>query len=164
MQGDFGLQRGADLALDAQLFERLGDVGAPGADLVPLVEQGGLVFRRGQWLPGVQHHRVVLAMHRAPGFFGGEGEDGRHQFDEGFGDVPQRALRGAPGRAAGGAGVQAVLKDVEVEAAQVFGAEGLQRLHHAVEFVLAVVGLALRLQLARHGQRVAVDLQPRFDR
>ena len=57
-------------------------------------------------------------------------------------------------------GVEAVLEDVEVEGAEILGAEALQRLHHLVELEALVVGDALLLQLARQRQRVAVDLQP----
>jgi hypothetical protein len=60
--------------------------------------------------------------------------------------------------------VQAVLEDVEVEAAEVFGAEGLQRLDDAVELVAFVIGDAAFLQLAGQRQRVAVDFQPLVDR
>jgi hypothetical protein len=49
--------------------------------------------------------------------------------------------------ASGGRGVQTVLEDVEVEAAEILGAEGLQRLDDAVELEALVVGFALRLQL-----------------
>ena len=112
----------------------------------------------------MQHDRVVgVAGDRLPDFLGGKAEDRRQQFDQRLRDVPQRVLCRAAGSGACGAGVQTVLEDIEVEAAEVFRAKSLQRLHDAVEFVFPVIGFALRLQLARHGPRVAVDFQPLLD-
>ena len=161
MQRDLGLQRRADLAGDAQVFQGLGDVGAVSAELAPFVEQRGLAVNGRQRPPGMQHDRILgAAADDLPDFLGGEGEDRRHQLDEAARDVPQRVLCRAARLRVGGGGVEAILEDVEVKTAQVFRTESLQRLHDAVEFVPAVILFALRLQAARHGQYVAVDFQP----
>ena len=165
VKGDPGLQRGADFSSDAQFFQRMGDFGTVAAQLAPFVEQCGFSGQFGQRLPRMQHDRIFgILVQRLPDFFRGEGKDRGHQFDEAVGDMPQRVLCRAPCPGILGRGVEAILEDVEVKTAEVFRAEGLQRLHDAVEFVLAVIGLALVLHLPRHGQRVAVDFQPFFGR
>ena len=77
-----------------------------------------------------------------------------------MGNVKQRILRGAARAAAGAAGVEAVLQNVQIETAEVFRAEALQFLHDEVEFVGVVVRLKFALQLACQGQHVAIDFQP----
>ena len=74
--------------------------------------------------------------------------------------MPQGALRRTTCLGVHSGGVKAILENVEVEAAEVFRAESLQGLDHAVELVFTVVGLALGLHLPGHGQRVTVDFQP----
>ena len=78
--------------------------------------------------------------------------------------MPQRRLGGTAGNRLGCRGVQAILEDVEVETAEILGAEGLQGLDDAMEFVLVVVGAAAGLQFAGQREGVAVDLQPLLDR
>jgi hypothetical protein len=98
--------------------------------------------------------------HQLPGFFGGEAQERRHPAQHGLGDLPQRGLGAAAGQRLGCSGVQAVLEDVQVEAAQVFAAVQLQLGHHRVEFIHLVVrqhlGLELRLRgSARSGRSPA---------
>ena len=163
VQGDFGLQRRADAAGDAHGFQLLLHLGAHGADAGPALEQIGFAGLRRQVVPGMQEHRVVACQLR-PHFLAGERQDRRHPARERVRQVVQRVLRGTPCAAVGAAGVEAVLQDVEVEAAEVFRAEALQLLHDEVEFVGVVMRLQFALQLARQRQRVAVDFQPVLDR
>ena len=78
--------------------------------------------------------------------------------------MPERGLRCATGRRIFGRGVEPILENVEVEGAEFFRAEDLQRLHHAVELEGSAVGFGLLGHLAGEGQRVAVDVQPLLDR
>jgi hypothetical protein len=78
--------------------------------------------------------------HDLPGFLGREGQEGRHPAQQRLGDLVERGLGRAACQALGGAGVEAVLEHVQVEAAQVFGAEQLQLGDHGVELVDLVVG------------------------
>ncbi len=79
-------------------------------------------------------------------------------------DVVQRGLRRASGARIGGRGVQAILQHVQIEAAQVLGAEHLQLGDHRVELVDVVMREDLALQFGRARERVAIDLQPFVDR
>ena len=158
--GHGGLQRRADPAFDAQIFQHLGHLAAHRADQHPLGEQFRFAILRRQRLPSFQHDRVTALAEFLPRLFRGEGEDRCHQLEEGAGDVPQRTLRRATGARIALRRVETVLEDVEVETAEIFRTEVLQGLHDAVEFIAIVVGLGIRLQLARHGQRVTINLQP----
>ena len=64
-----------------------------------------------------------------------ERQKGRHPAQHGVRDLPQRGLRRARARPLRRGGVEPVLQHVEVETAQVFRAEHLQRWHHRVELV-----------------------------
>ncbi len=76
-----------------------------------------------------------------------------------MGDLPQRGLGAASGKAVGRGGVEAVFQGVEIERAQVFGAIDLQLGHHRVELVLLVMRQDDRLQTLRVGQRPAVEFE-----
>ena len=110
---DLGLQRRADLAGSAHGFDLLLHVGADRADGRPAGQQAFLALLLGQGVEEVQHHAVFRVFaEEQPDFFGGEGEDRRHQPHHRLQDVPQRALGRAARRGAGGGGVEAVLEDV----------------------------------------------------
>jgi len=118
-----------------------------------------------QLVQRVEEHAVVrLAGEHLPELLGGEREDRRHQSNQGVRDVPQRSLRRAPRHRVRAAGIEAILQDVEVERAQVLGAERLQALRHEVELVARVVGGNLLLHARGHGEGVAVHLQLAFGR
>ncbi len=159
---DLGRERGADLPRHAQRLELLLHLGLRGPDRRPPREQIGGVVDRRERVPGVEEHAVVraLPLQHPPRLLGGERQDRRHQAEQARGDVPQRVLRRAPRRGIGAAGVEPVLEDVEVERAEVLGAERLQLLRHEVELVAVVVRRQLVLQPRGERDGVPVDLDP----
>src|SRR5690606_10100494 len=148
VQVHLGLQRRADRAGRAHFFELALHIGADGAQAAPF---GGQRIGVGERRQGVidlgedGHARGVGLVLQGrigqclPGLLGGERQDRRHQLEQRLGDVQQRRLGRAPRGAVGGGGVQAVLEDVQVERAQVLGAEGLQARDGGVEIVAFVV-------------------------
>ncbi len=89
----------------------------------------------------------------APGFFRGEGEDGGEEAGKGREDLVQGGLGGAAASALRGVAIQAVLGDVDVEAAQVDGAELIEGVVDAVEFEF-FVGLAAGLSTSARRARI----------
>ncbi len=71
--------------------------------------------------------------------------------------MPHRRLRRAPRQAGRGCGVEPVLDDVQVVAAQVHDAEVVHLLVDQVELVIAIGGLDLSLQLTRALDRPGVE-------
>ena len=95
-----------------------------------------------------------------PRLLRGERQDRRHQLEQRVADQRQRGLRRTP-RAARLAGrVEAVLQHVEVEPAEVLGAEGLQPLRRRDGTRSARSrACTASAERARRGERVAVDLE-----
>ncbi len=134
---DLGVERRADLPCRSQPLQftrhiglerderRPIDVGSPlrtGGKLMPGVEEDGFVARTGQ---------------KAPNLLGGEAQDRGEPAHHGIGDVVHRRLRGAARQALGTGGVEAVLDDIQVKAAELDHAEIVHLLVDVVEFVVA---------------------------
>src|SRR2546425_1824045 len=117
---DLGLQRRADLTRRAQRLDFLAHRIAQLAKACPLREERGGIRRLRQLVPRMEEHAVVLgAGERVPQLLRGKGQDRRHQPHQAVRDVIERALRRAARRGIRLAGVEPVLEDVEVEAAEV---------------------------------------------
>ena len=86
-----------------------------------------------------EDRRRALRREHLPRLLGGEAEERRHPAQHRVGDVPERGLRRAPRVRLRRRRVEAVLQDVEVERAEVLGAEHLQLGDDRVELVDAVV-------------------------
>ena len=160
---DFGFERAADLAGFLGFFDRLGNAAA---DL-----QEGVHRRDGvSVLPGGIGLRKILRVNRAaalevaPGLFGGVGKDRREQADEGVEHAVHGELRGA---AAGGifwVAVEPVFRDVHIQAAEIDGAELVDRVVHAVELELFVGVEAGGDDFLQTREDPAVDEGERFGR
>nr|GEU28492.1 hypothetical protein [Tanacetum cinerariifolium] len=164
------LQRRTDGARRAQVFQLLGHVRAHGAQRRVLGQQRAGIGLLRQLPPGLRKDGLVAGRIRfgagkdGPRFFRRERQGRGHHAQQALRDVPQRGLRRAARRRIHGRRVQAVLEDVEVEAAQVFRAVVLDLRVHGLEFILRVVLGDFFLQRGHVGQRVAVDFQHLLDR
>src|SRR3954471_20219287 len=119
---------------------------------MPLFENLRSIRESGHLVQRVEKHAVVgLAVENRPQLLGGEAEDRRHEPDERMRDVPKGGLRRASRVRLGGTGIEPVLQDVEVEAAEILGAEGLQLLRDEMELVGGIVAGDLLLQLGGQG-------------
>src|SRR5574341_2279996 len=106
----------------------------------------------------LEHAGFLAARQHLPGLLRGEAQDRRHHAHQALRDVPQGRLRRAPRKRSCAAGVEPVLEDIQVEGAELLGAERLQLLRDEMELEARVVGLHLVLQARRQRERVAVDL------
>jgi hypothetical protein len=75
---------------------------------------------------------------KLPDLLAGEGEHGGEEAGERAGEEPESGLGAAAGGRVGGRGVEAVLENVEIDGAEVGGAEGVGGLIDAVEGVFVV--------------------------
>src|SRR5450759_4737963 len=162
---DFGLQRGADFPGDTRLLQLFLHFGADAADFPPALEQFRRITRGREFVPGVREHGLVLAAGgHGPDLFRGKREDGGHQPHQALQDLVQRVLRRASCLRVLAGRVQPVLENIEVKPAQILGAETLQLLRHEMEIVIVVVAHHFLLQGLHERERIAVDLQPLFER
>src|SRR5258706_368615 len=144
------LERRAHLAGGAQVLDLLPYGNAQLAQPGPFREQGFAVGGNRQLIHRLEEHAVfAIAGKDLPELLGGEGQDRRHQPHKAVRDVEKRGLRGATRPRIGAAGIEPVLENVEVEAAQVLRAEILQLLYHKVELVTRVVRGDFLMQAVR---------------
>ena len=107
-----------------------------------------------------QEHRLgALPRQVFPDFLGGKTEDGCNPAHQGLGDQVHGGLGGTAGHAVGPGGVLAVLDHIQVEAAQVHGAEVMQLLVDLVELEAVVGGYQLGLQQGGAIHRPAIQRQ-----
>ena len=92
-------------------------------------------------------------------FFSSEGEDRRHQTQQGRRDVPQGGLRRAAGKPVRLRRVKAILQDVEIEPAQIFRGEAHQHGGHQVELAALFEFEYLRLEFGHAGEGPAVEFE-----
>ena len=133
-QHDARFERVADQFLLPRLFDCLRDhaaqVAAIPAQRAPRV---GRAAPRRLW-KFLEVDRAT-APEITPRFFRGEGEDRREQLDHRLEDLVHRGLRRAAARRIGRVAIHPVLRDVDVEAAQIDRAELIQRVIDLVELV-----------------------------
>ena len=98
-----------------------------------------------------------LARRVAPRFLRGEDEDRREQPAERVENLVHRHLRGAAARRIGRVAIHAVLRDVDIEAAQVDGAELIQGVINLVEFVGRIGRAAFFDDLLQPIENPAID-------
>src|SRR5262249_25600043 len=109
--------------------------------------------------PRAGEDRWFRGIKDAPRLLSGEAQNRRHGLEHSVADERERSLR-RPTRPTGARGrIPAILEDIEVEAAQLFGTIALELLHHWVELELAVrIGEFGKVRV-RHRERVAVELE-----
>src|SRR5712691_13139414 len=105
---------------------------------MPPRHEVNLVFDLRKPVIGVNEDGVIPWLKCLPRFFRGEAEYRGHEAKQAPGDVVERVLRRAPRARIRGARIQAVLEDVEVERAEVLGAERLKLRHGRMKFVFLV--------------------------
>src|SRR5262245_50336342 len=144
------LERSAYLVLRAQRLDLLAHRVAQLTQALPLRKQAFAIGHGRKLIQRVEEHAVVLLPGEVlPELLGGEREDRRHQAHEAVRDVEKRLLRRAARLRLRAARVQAILQDVEVERAEVLGAEALQALRDEVELIAGVIAGHLVLHLTR---------------
>ena len=92
-----------------------------------------------------------------PRFLRGEDKDRREQPAERVEDLVHRHLRGPAARRIGRVAIHAVLRDVDVETAQIDGAELVERVVNLVKFVGRVGRAAILDHLLQTIENPAID-------
>lgn len=138
VDGDVCIEGVADLLGYAGIFQRLGDDAAQSEAAFPFLFQRFVevlrLFSRPVGEMNAFFHVRGLG-HDLPYFFGGEGDDRRHDAHEGGKYLVHGGLRAPAEVGVGGLGVEAVFQDVQIDGGEVHGAEIVYRMIHHVELV-----------------------------
>ncbi len=155
------LERAADLLVLPQRLDLGEHTFAQRQEPIPLLDQRRIRERIQLGDGGEQRHVhrfFASAWQKAPELVGGERQDRRQQAGQTVCHQIQSRLRRAPLARARGERIQAVLRDVVVERAEIDRGELRQRLRNraVVVFVVGAEDLLRHLGVAR--QNVAIDL------
>lgn len=138
VDGDVCIEGVADLLGYAGIFQRLGDDAAQGETAFPFLFQRFVEVLRLFSRPVSEVNAFFHVRgpgHDLPYFFGGEGDDRRHDAHEGGEDLVHGGLRAPAEAGVGGLGIETVFQDVQIDGGEVHGAEIVHCMIHHVELV-----------------------------
>ena len=130
-----------DLTVFPGAFKDTREVGAIGEKFIPACSQSGIEIFFVLPRPIRKEHAFFLTgyvRHELPYFFGRKGQNRRRDLNERIQDDIHGRLRTAAGKGAGLFRIYAILGNIEIDGAEIDGAEVMDRMVHNVELVVFI--------------------------